>query len=99
MIFLKTFVVFVWKNRIYRIPVCCQSTVAEDGRQVKSCIYWMQSNNLVCSKLKIKKKNKDLISIHSGYGNWEDISKHIETRSPEDAKVEYINKFLNGTNW
>jgi transcriptional adapter 2-beta len=32
-----------------------------------------------------------------GYGNWEDISKHIETRSPEDAKEEYINKFLNGT--
>lgn len=32
-----------------------------------------------------------------GFGNWEDISKHIETRSPEDAKEEYINKFLNGT--
>lgn len=32
-----------------------------------------------------------------GFGNWEDISKHIETRSPEDAKDEYINKYLNGT--
>lgn len=32
-----------------------------------------------------------------GFGNWEDISKHIETRSPEDAKEEYIHKFLNGT--
>lgn len=32
-----------------------------------------------------------------GFGNWEDISKHIETRSPEDAKEEYILKFLNGT--
>lgn len=32
-----------------------------------------------------------------GFGNWEDISKHIETRSPEDAKEEYVNKYLNGT--
>ena len=31
------------------------------------------------------------------FGNWEDISKHIETRSSEDAKEHYINKFLNGT--
>lgn len=32
-----------------------------------------------------------------GYGNWQDISKHIETKSPEDAKEEYISKFLSGT--
>uniref|UniRef100_A0A182R096 Transcriptional adapter n=1 Tax=Anopheles farauti TaxID=69004 RepID=A0A182R096_9DIPT len=32
-----------------------------------------------------------------GFGNWEDISKHIETRSPEEAKEEYVSKFLNGT--
>lgn len=32
-----------------------------------------------------------------GFGNWQDISKHIETKSPEDAKEEYISKFLNGT--
>ncbi|CAD7085198.1 unnamed protein product [Hermetia illucens] len=32
-----------------------------------------------------------------GYGNWEDIRKHIETRSAEDAKEEYISKYLNGT--
>lgn len=32
-----------------------------------------------------------------GYGNWQDISKHIETKSPEDAKEEYISKFLHGT--
>lgn len=32
-----------------------------------------------------------------GFGNWEIISKHIETRSPEEAKEEYVNKFLNGT--
>lgn len=31
-----------------------------------------------------------------GFGSWEDISKHIETRSPEDAKEEYINKYLVG---
>lgn len=32
-----------------------------------------------------------------GFGNWEDISKHIETKSAEDAKEEYVNKFVNGT--
>uniref|UniRef100_A0A182IYU4 Transcriptional adapter n=1 Tax=Anopheles atroparvus TaxID=41427 RepID=A0A182IYU4_ANOAO len=32
-----------------------------------------------------------------GFGNWEDISKHIETRLPEEAKEEYVSKFLNGT--
>lgn len=30
------------------------------------------------------------------FGNWGDISKHIETRSPEEAKEQYINKYLNG---
>lgn len=32
-----------------------------------------------------------------GFGSWEDISKHIETKSAEDAKEEYINKYLLGT--
>ncbi|XP_055587074.1 transcriptional adapter 2B isoform X2 [Uranotaenia lowii] len=32
-----------------------------------------------------------------GFGNWEDISKHIETRTPDEAKDEYVSKFLNGT--
>lgn len=32
-----------------------------------------------------------------GFGNWEGISKHIETKSPEDSKEEYVNKYLNGT--
>lgn len=31
-----------------------------------------------------------------GFGNWEDISKHVETRSPDDSKEEYINKYLTG---
>lgn len=32
-----------------------------------------------------------------GYGNWGDISKHIESKNAEEAKEEYINKYLNGT--
>ncbi|XKL62886.1 hypothetical protein PGB90_002719 [Kerria lacca] len=32
-----------------------------------------------------------------GYGNWEDISNHIETRTPEEAKDEYISRFLEGS--
>lgn len=34
---------------------------------------------------------------HYGFGNWDDISKDIETKNPDDAKEEYISKFLNGT--
>ncbi|XP_026315145.1 transcriptional adapter 2B [Hyposmocoma kahamanoa] len=32
-----------------------------------------------------------------GFGNWEDIAKHIETRSPEEAKDEYITRYLEGS--
>ncbi|XP_041969912.1 transcriptional adapter 2B isoform X2 [Aricia agestis] len=32
-----------------------------------------------------------------GFGNWEDISKHIETRTPEEAKDEYIARYLDGS--
>lgn len=31
-----------------------------------------------------------------GFGNWEDISKHIETRTPEEAKEKYMEKYLDG---
>lgn len=31
-----------------------------------------------------------------GYGNWSDISKFIETRTPEEAKEEYHNRYFNG---
>ncbi|XP_066589963.1 transcriptional adapter 2B isoform X2 [Prorops nasuta] len=30
------------------------------------------------------------------YGNWESISEHIETRSPDEAKEEYIARYLDG---
>lgn len=32
-----------------------------------------------------------------GFGNWEDISRHIETRSPEEAKEEYIARYIGGS--
>ena len=31
-----------------------------------------------------------------GYGNWKDIAQHIETKSPESAKVEYIKQYIYG---
>lgn len=31
-----------------------------------------------------------------GFGNWEDIAKHIESKTPEEAKDEYIARFLEG---
>lgn len=31
-----------------------------------------------------------------GFGNWEDISKHIETRSPDEARDKYTDKYLEG---
>ncbi|CAK1553901.1 unnamed protein product [Leptosia nina] len=32
-----------------------------------------------------------------GFGNWEVISKHIETRTPEETKDEYIARYLEGS--
>ncbi|XP_047994516.1 transcriptional adapter 2B [Leguminivora glycinivorella] len=32
-----------------------------------------------------------------GFGNWEDIAKHIESRTPEEAKDEYITRYLEGS--
>ncbi|RXG58834.1 Transcriptional adapter 2B [Armadillidium vulgare] len=32
-----------------------------------------------------------------GYGNWVDISKHIETRTAEEARLKYINCYIEGS--
>ncbi|CAL8126354.1 unnamed protein product [Orchesella dallaii] len=32
-----------------------------------------------------------------GFGNWQDISKHIETKTPAEAKTEYVNRYVVGT--
>ncbi|XP_063539132.1 transcriptional adapter 2B isoform X1 [Cydia strobilella] len=32
-----------------------------------------------------------------GFGNWEDIAKHIESKTPEEAKDEYITRYLEGS--
>lgn len=31
-----------------------------------------------------------------GFGNWEDISKHIESKNSEEAEEEYVAHFLDG---
>ncbi|KAK3874696.1 hypothetical protein Pcinc_020382 [Petrolisthes cinctipes] len=31
-----------------------------------------------------------------GYGNWEDIARHIESRTPEDARNKYISSYIEG---
>nr|CAG4643175.1 EOG090X058A [Ilyocryptus agilis] len=31
-----------------------------------------------------------------GYGNWEDVAKHIETRTSEQSKEHYCERFVNG---
>nr|CAG4634755.1 EOG090X058A [Alona affinis] len=32
-----------------------------------------------------------------GYGNWEDVAKHVETRDSESSKVHYCERFVTGT--
>lgn len=34
---------------------------------------------------------------HYSFGNWKDISQHIATRTPDEAREEYINRFLEGS--
>ena len=31
-----------------------------------------------------------------GYGNWKEIAQHIETKTPEQAKIEYIRNYIFG---
>nr|CAD7586556.1 unnamed protein product [Timema genevievae] len=37
----------------------------------------------------------DAIELY-GFGNWEDISGHIETRTAEEAKDQYVGRYLDG---
>ncbi|XP_056640082.1 transcriptional adapter 2B [Diorhabda sublineata] len=37
----------------------------------------------------------DAVELY-GFGNWELISEHVETRSPEEVKEEYIARYLDG---
>nr|CAG4643920.1 EOG090X058A [Lepidurus arcticus] len=32
-----------------------------------------------------------------GYGNWEDVAKHVETRTSEETKLHYCERYVNGT--
>jgi transcriptional adapter 2-beta len=32
-----------------------------------------------------------------GYGNWKDIASHVETKTPEQAKEEYIRQYIYGS--
>lgn len=32
-----------------------------------------------------------------GFGNWELVSKHVETKTPEEVKEEYISRYLEGS--
>ncbi|KAK7789179.1 hypothetical protein R5R35_006799 [Gryllus longicercus] len=45
--------------------------------------------------------NEEIHLLHAieqyGFGNWEDISAFIETRSPEEAKEEYIARYMEGS--
>uniref|UniRef100_A0A1B6G5U5 Transcriptional adapter n=1 Tax=Cuerna arida TaxID=1464854 RepID=A0A1B6G5U5_9HEMI len=34
---------------------------------------------------------------HYSYGNWKDIAQHIGTRTADEAKEEYVNRFLEGS--
>ncbi|CAH1968874.1 unnamed protein product [Acanthoscelides obtectus] len=37
----------------------------------------------------------DAVEVY-GFGNWESVSKHVETRTPEEVKEEYISHYLDG---
>ncbi|KAH8312437.1 hypothetical protein KR044_010729 [Drosophila immigrans] len=83
----------------------CFSTGAEIGAHVNNHAYqFMDTGTSILSVFRGKgawtarEEIRLLDAIEQyGFGNWEDISKHIETKSGEDAKEEYVNKFVNGT--
>uniref|UniRef100_A0A6M2DRL3 Putative histone acetyltransferase complex saga/ada subunit ada2 n=1 Tax=Xenopsylla cheopis TaxID=163159 RepID=A0A6M2DRL3_XENCH len=85
------------------IELClqCFAAGAEIGPHKNNHDYQLMEPTLNVFRGKGAWSNLEIIWLldaveHYGFGNWEDIAKHVETRSPEAAKDEYINKFLNG---
>jgi transcriptional adapter 2-beta len=38
-----------------------------------------------------------LIYTRYGYGNWKDIASHVENKTPEQSKEEYIRQYIYGS--
>jgi len=41
-------------------------------------------------------RNKIILIFRYGYGNWRDIATHIDTKTPDQAKDEYVKHFVYG---
>lgn len=90
-------------NLFSPLPFQCFAAGAEIGPHKNTHRYqFMDSGNLSIYRGRNSWSAREQLHLldaieQYGFGNWEDISKHIETKSPEDAKEEYITRFLNGT--
>lgn len=85
------------------LPIQCFAAGAEIGPHRNTHRYqFMDSANLSIYRGRNTWSAREQLHLldaieQYGFGNWEDISKHIETKSPEDAKEEYTARFLSGT--
>ncbi|XP_026272333.1 transcriptional adapter 2B isoform X2 [Frankliniella occidentalis] len=86
----------------FEICLQCFSAGAEIGQHKNNHSYQFKDSGAVGILLgkngwTAKEEQHLLDAIEQyGFGNWEDISRHIETRTPDEAREEYINRYLEG---
>lgn len=87
----------------FDICLQCFSSGAEIGSHKKSHSYRFKDS---CAILLFGGKGnwtcKEEIQLLNGmekfgFGNWELVSKHVETKTPEEVKEEYISRYLEGS--
>ncbi|CAG7829608.1 unnamed protein product [Allacma fusca] len=87
----------------FRLCTECFSLGAEIGQHKTDHKYrFFDSGNLVIFPSEANWSAREEIRLldaieQYGFGNWQDISKHIESKSPSEAKEEYVKRFVEGT--
>ncbi len=66
-------------------------------RSKRSSVIQSQVNNEDVVHWNAREEMRLLDAVEQyGYGNWKDIARHIETKTPEQAKEEYIRHYIHG---
>lgn len=78
----------------------CFSTGKETAKHVNSHFYVIRNDLIKIFptsnwSAREEKKLLELFTVH-GFGNWEDISKSMQTRSPEECREHYLRYYFGG---
>lgn len=86
----------------FKLCLQCFSAGAEIGQHKNDEPYQFVDAGMPCLFGRNKWTPQEEIHLldateYYGFGNWEDIANHIETRTPEEAKEEYVHRYLDAT--